>query len=62
MMAPYRLAGASLLAAGGKIFHMGRKLYIALEAAVTAAWTAPDLPGPPDSQLEVRNVAADGLF
>jgi len=59
---PYRLAGAGLLAAAGRRFHVGRSTWLAIEGAATAGYAAPKLPGPPDGELRVSNLALHGML
>jgi hypothetical protein len=54
---PYRLAGAALLASGGRRFYIGSATFIGVEAALTAAYAKPKLSGPPGGELTVRNTA-----
>jgi hypothetical protein len=59
---PYRLAGAGLLAATGRRFHVGRSTWLAIEGAATAAYAAPKLPGPREGELRVSNFALHGML
>jgi hypothetical protein len=58
---PYKLAGAALMAGGGRRFYVGKSAYFSLEAMVTAAYASPAMSGARDAQLNVSNVAVHGL-
>jgi hypothetical protein len=58
---PYRLAGAALMAGGGRRFYLSKWSYFSLEAMVTAAYTSPTMSGTRDTDLRISNLAVHGL-
>ena len=54
---PYKLAGAALVTGIGRRFYIGASTFVSVEAMLTAARATPKLPGPPDAELKVNNVA-----
>jgi hypothetical protein len=58
---PYRLAGAALMAGGGRRFYVGKSTYFSLEARVTVAYASPTMSGARDTDLKISNVAVHGL-
>ena len=54
---PYKLAGAAFVSSIGRRFYIGTSTFLSVEAMLTAARATPKLPGPPDAELKVNNVA-----
>jgi hypothetical protein len=54
---PYRLAGAALLVGAGRRFELGSSFFLSLELMASAAYARPKLPGTPQAELEMSNVA-----
>jgi hypothetical protein len=54
---PYRLAGAAMLAGGGRRFELGRSVFLSLELMATAAHARAKLPGSPQAKISTTNAA-----
>jgi hypothetical protein len=57
----YKVAGAALLAGGGRRFYLGKQTFLSVEAMATAAYATPKMSGPVGAKLEVSNIALHGL-
>lgn len=58
---PYKLAGAALLAGGGRRFYLSNSAFLSVEAIATAAYASPKMSGPLNAEIKVSNVALHGV-
>jgi hypothetical protein len=58
---PYRLAGAAVLAGGGRRFELGRSVFLSVELMATAAHARAKLPGSPGAKIATNSAAIHAL-